>query len=130
MITVYLAHNMSSKEYGHSLQAKIESLDINVYNPFDRVEQHGSAESIVETEIHIIEDVVDAVVTVVTDQWAAGSHMESIIASRYAKKPVFVLWLAKRYSKLTAHHIWYDYLTNVFDTEEQLLNALKAWIDQ
>lgn len=136
MKSIYLAHNMSSQEYGLQLQRKIEALGIKVYNPFLEIEQNAmespepdfyKAQMIVKEELKVLADVVDATVTVVTNDWAAGSHMESGLTVVKYEKPCFVLWLAKPYSTLSPHHIWYDALTTIYDTEEALLAGLEIW---
>ena len=135
MKSVYLSHNMASKEYGRALQQKIEALGVKVYNPFREVEQsvdvssetnYYKARNIVAKELDAISN-SNAIVTVVTDDWAAGSHMESALGVVKFDKPCFVLWLARPYSRMTPHHIWYDVLATVYDSEATLLRGLEMW---
>src|SRR5438445_9289398 len=97
-LKIYLAHPRLIMEKGFQIQKCLEDEGIEVINPFVTVEQGQLMGEIVERELSIIDNEVDAVVAIVDDVPTIGTTMEAFHA-REVEFPDFVLWLVKYHDK-------------------------------
>ena len=136
---VYLAHPYARKDEGKVIQTKLETLGVEVINPFERAEQviydrkikPGSIATgldgqdcidIVEMDLKKIDE-SDAVVAFMPDGAPSiGTFMEVFYAGHVKHMPVISLAPSDR----QAHHPWVRYYSTVVRTEEELLEQFRV----